>query len=46
MADGISLNIEAEEVRSILFQHFYTCLSLELSSEKPKKSSTLPRLKD
>ena len=38
MADGISLNIEAEEVRSILFQHSYTCLTLELSSENLRKA--------
>lgn len=36
--DDISFNIWAEEVPSILFKHFQTCLLLELSCWKPKKA--------
>ena len=36
--DDLSFNIWAEEVRSIAFDHFPTCLLLELSCWKPKKA--------
>lgn len=36
--DDLSFNIWAEEVRSIVFDHFQTFLLLELSCWKPKKA--------
>lgn len=36
--DDLSFNIWAEEVRSIVFKHFQTCLLLELSCWEPKNA--------